>query len=114
MFYKEIDELIEKWQVGYKEVFDIRFGFTDPGVLIILRKKEDLFVVDEDKSTHKLEPWNTEQIKKALANGTLEPKKGGSVNVNYREDRTGGCECGAWATQFPDCHAFWCRKYRKW
>lgn len=111
MNFSEIEKLIDDWIVGYCKVFHIKYFFADPEIVVVLRDGEDLFKVDKNKSTTVEGPWNKKEIKEALINKVLEYKEFDSVNVNYRYERTKGCECGAWAIKNGGRHSRWCKLY---
>jgi hypothetical protein len=107
----EAEDLITSWAIENSYVFDYRGYWLDPEILVINRKAEDLFVVDYSRSTVKEGPFTKEQMLKMLTKNLIVHRLWASVNTNYREERTGGCTCGAWRISKDYPHAFSCKRY---
>lgn len=114
MLPKEIAELFDDWQVGCWKVFKYYYFCAEPGTIVILRQAEEVFIVEEDRSTDKIGgPFNKQELDKLLFSGKMEWYKAGILTTDYKKIRTGGCECGAWATNNPNCHSTKCPQYNK-
>ena len=114
MLNSEITSLLSNWYNGWPNVFKIRYTFFDPDTLVIVRKDEDTFTVDLERSTTKyFKEFTKEQLIKRLKDGSLEHLAGHSTTTNYNSSRTNGCTCGAWNTRNPDNHSPICNLYKR-
>lgn len=113
MLISEIEQLVNQWFIGDSKVFLVKYTFAAPDTLVILKRQEDIFKVDLEKSTTKLfNEFTKDDLIMGIRNGTLIYRPDLNAWVNFRELRTNGCTCGAWATRNPDCHSPSCNKYR--
>lgn len=114
MLNSEITSLLSNWHNSWPNVFKIKYTFFDPDILILVRKDEDTFTVDLERSTTKyFKEFTKEQLIKRLKDGSLEYLAGHSVNTNYNNVKAGSCVCGAWATRNPDNHSPMCVLYKR-
>ncbi len=104
MFYKDAEELIKNWFIGDAKVFYYfnYWAWRQRETIILHRKDEETFTTIKDKSTVYPEDFTKEQVLKYLCSGLLEHREHDSVNKNYRDEKTGGCICGTWATSAAD------------
>lgn len=110
MVPSEIKQLLDEWPLGDAKVFKLRYDFAQPDILVILKEKEDLYIVDCFKSTVKHNSFTKDELLKNLNSGKIVHLPGNSTIVNYGNIKTGGCTCGAWSTTEPNCHSYWCSK----
>ena len=104
MFLSEVEELLRKWHVGDARVFYYYdyWSVRKRETIILERKEQDLFVTVKDKSTVSSDNFTEDEIKRFLVKDLLVERAYESVNKNYRDEKTGGCNCGAWATSMAD------------
>lgn len=103
------------WADWTSRVFTYENIPLEPLEMLIIQKQDDnLFVTEKDYSTFNLGILNKEEILKLLNSGLLKYSPFDSVTRNYKIARTGGCDCGAWATKNPNMHAFHCTRYVKY
>lgn len=111
MIPSQVLSLIDSWLINDSYVFDYRGYWLDTEVLIIKRYNEDEFVVDYSKSTVKDGPFTKDQMIELMTKDLLIVRPFGSLNINYREDRTNGCDMGCW--KVGNTHSFNCRNSKK-
>lgn len=106
----EAQELIEKWICGEEKGFKYYdYGLFEVEYVVIKREYENYFVIIRDRSTCKDGPFNKEKMEKLLGANKLVPfNNSAGWQLNFRDAKCGNCQCGAWATQNPTCHARWC------
>ena len=113
MTRSEIEQFLNNWLKGDGKVFWYKdYGWFDTEVLVIFKMREDLYSVDEVKSTVYDGPFTREQMEWLINKRLLIHREFVSIDKDFREERNGGCTCGAWRTTNPDKHAFGCKKYR--
>lgn len=113
MMPTETEDLLDGWIAGVEK----GFKYLDywPGVVeyIVIKKEDDnTFVLLKDRSSvKKAGPFNKEAMEKLLGANRLIPYNNGSGwQIDFSFIKSGNCQCGAWATANPDCHARWCPK----
>lgn len=114
MLKSEIELLVDSWWIGYSKVFKVTYSFADSDTLVILKKDENLFIVDLESSTTTLfKEFTKDEIIVNIGNNKLIYMPDLNPNSNYRYLRTGGCTCGAYATRNPEHHSYDCSLYRR-
>jgi len=113
MYPKDVDALLENWRPGEAKVFYYYdyWPWRQRETIIIHRESAFKFITLKEKSTVNAGSFDDLEMKKLLGKETLVERPYSSVNTNYMEEKTGGCECGGWITG-PNVHSWWCRKYR--
>ncbi len=121
MFLKDAEELVKQWFIGDAKVFYYYnyWAWRQQETIILHKKYDDTFTTIKDKSTVKPDDFTADEVIKMLCNGLLVERVGDSVNRNYRDEKTGGCICGVWATSatnipeshWPDCPRRHGRRY---
>lgn len=115
MSRNQAEDFLRDWSYEERKVFKYHQYIAIPEILIIIKEDFDRYVVDKDKSTCKAGPFDRDTMLRYIITGVLIHRPMDSINSNYKEERTGGCDCGAWATTNPDLHSATmpCKKYRK-
>lgn len=116
MSRSEAEELLRDWSIGWTKVFKYHEWISAPETLIVTKDRDHVFSIDKDKSTTgRAGPWDKDEFLRLMITGVMTHQPMASVNTDYRNERTGGCDCGAWKTANPDLHSaiMPCRKYRK-
>jgi hypothetical protein len=108
--------LLDRWEIGEARVFIYHnYWMVSPEeVIIIHRLDKHYFKTDAEKSTINPGFFTNTELIALLVDGKLVEKLYGSVNINYRTERNGGCECGAWRTNNPKLHTHKCPKYTRY
>jgi hypothetical protein len=107
---KDVDTFIKTWKIDEEIAFYYYEYLLEEEILTIVRRSDDLFEVNIDKSSVFTGDWNKNEMEKILSRDGIVTYK---VNVFGRYwVKSGGCECGAWRTGDPDCHSNWCPKHR--
>lgn len=114
MLISEVDVLLNNWTIGFNKVFKIKYSFANPDTLVILKKDENLFIVDKEKSTTSIfSEFNRDEVHKSISSGRLEYMSEANTYMSYKGIDAKGCECGAHKTTEPNCHAYWCPLHRR-
>lgn len=114
MSRSEAEDLLRDWSIGWAKVFQYKEWIAIPETLIISKDLHHEYSIDKHKSTtNKAGPWDKDELIRLLITGVMAHLPNHSVNTDYKYERTGGCECGAWRTKDSNCHAFWCKKHSK-
>lgn len=111
MSNNEAEQELEKFMDGYRKIYKYRQEFLHDHYLSIV-KLDDNYIIQKNDSTTDIPDFNKELFIKLLVKEELVFQTS-NIYVNCTELRTGGCVCGAWATQHPDHHSPMCRKYVK-
>lgn len=106
----EADYFLSGWSIGEEKGVKYVFSLYGPEYLVITRREVDLFKTLKDRSSIAYGDVNESTMRKYLTNGTFVIISDNAYMANYKFHKSNGCECGAWATRDPDCHASWCRK----
>lgn len=107
-----VDDLLDSWTEGTERGFKC----TDPNLMsvewfVIVKKNDDRYEVVEKRSSAKGGPFNKIQMQKLLGADRLELYSS-VYGIDFKYKKSNGCECGAWNTRNPDCHAWYCPKAR--
>jgi hypothetical protein len=108
----EAEDLLLKWYAGEEKGFKyLDYGTFEPHYVVIKKESDNEYTVIASRSTCKDGPFNKERMEKLLGADKLIPTgHSGGWQIDFKNYRSKGCQCGAWATQNPDCHARWCPK----
>lgn len=110
MTASEIEDFLTLWPVEYEKGFKYYdYGLFDAEYVVVYKANDNLYKILRSKSTCSDGPFNKEKMFKLLSSKRLVPfGNDGYGNINFRKTKCGNCECGAWATSNPTCHARWC------
>ena len=110
---KDVARLFEVWKVDEHVAFKYYEYLLDEEIITIKRiSKTNFELVPEKSSINNAGPWHIMDLEKILGRDGLKTKQLG-VHGEYWK-LSNGCVCGQWRTSEPDCHAYWCTKYRKY
>ena len=107
-----VDEMLFSWNDGQEKGFKL----IDPDLfgvewVVLVKRSENLYECIESRSSTKIGPFKKERMQKLLGSDKLQLYS--SVwGIDFKYKKSNGCECGAWATRNPDCHAWKCPKAR--
>lgn len=109
MTYSEIEDFLNLWPVDSERGFKYYdYGLGGAEYVVIQKSGDNLYKIIRSKSTCQDGPFNKEQMGKLLSSNRLVSFGNDGYNLNFRKTKCGNCECGAWATSNPTCHARWC------
>ena len=106
----EAEDFLIHWDIGTEKGFKYYdYGLFDVEYVVIRKDSDNMYVIISDRSTCKDGPFNKEKIEKLLGANKLIPfGQNNGWGLDFKNTKSGGCQCGAWATQNPTCHARWC------
>ncbi len=116
-------QFLETWENKLKKIFMYTQEFLKPDYLTIEKVNGEIqgdglpldvsFNILKLESTANIEDFTPERFELMLMNEELKEYKDGKWYFSILEYKTNGCDCGAFVTQNPEHHSFWCRKWIK-
>jgi len=110
---KEITKLLDAWKLDEELAFHYYEYLLDVEIVTIKKVEDNLFELVPGKSSINIAgPWYKSDLEKTLGRDGLKTMQVNKFGEYWK--KSDGCICGAWATGDPDCHAYYCAKYRKY
>lgn len=106
----EVEDLLLNWYVGEEKGFKyLNYGTFEVHFIVVKKESDNEYLVIASRSTCKDGPFNKERMEKLLGADKLTPTgNNGYWKLDFKNSRSKGCHCGAWATTNPTCHTRWC------
>lgn len=96
---------------GFKRIYKYRREFVPIEYVTVFKSLEDSYEIMGSESTINIEYFNKDIFLQMLINEELVYHNSDKWYYKVVDLKTNKCECGAWATQNPNAHTFWCYKY---
>jgi hypothetical protein len=111
MLHSDVIHLLDSWLLKDRYVF-LSKNYFSVDYIVLEKITEDLYEFHKN-STVIMNGLTRGEMLKLLSMDIFVHLPFEHWNQDFHDKRANNCSCGAHATSNPDCHAFYCQKYKR-